>query len=245
MRLDKYLVWAGYGTRRGAKKLIRAGRVTVDGEVVRDSARQVGRDNVVCVDGEEVPYPAEHVYIMLNKPAGVITATTDAVHGTVMDLIEHPLAHKMFPVGRLDKDTVGLLIITTDGKLGHRLISPRYSVEREYYVETEGPVDESVFEKAKSEGYRLMGSGEIMRVKDYQIIRNGPDGATMKLVLTEGKYHEVKRLVGAAGSRVRYLKRLRYGPVTLDPELEEGQWRELTEKEVAALKDAVGLTDEE
>ncbi|NOZ92243.1 pseudouridine synthase [bacterium 3DAC] len=246
MRLDKYLVWSGFGTRKGVKKnLIRKGAVTVNGKVVRDSSYKLQKGDVVEVSGEIVPWPTEHVYIMLNKPQGVITATEDDFHGTVMDLIDHPLVHKMFPVGRLDKNTEGLLIITTDGILGHRLISPKYRVEREYYVETEGKINEDMLRQAKEEGLVLEKSGTLMKVKDYDIIENEEDGAKLHMILTEGKYHEVKRIIGACGSRVSYLKRLRYGPLTLDEELEPGQWRELTEEEIEALKKAVGMAEEE
>jgi len=246
LRLDKYLVWAGFGTRKGVKKnLIRKGAVKVNGKIVRDSSYKLSPGDTVEVSGEIVPWPTRHIYIMLNKPAGVITATTDDVHGTVMDLIDHPLTHKMFPVGRLDKNTEGLLIITTDGILGHRLISPKYRVEREYYVETEGPINEDMLRQAKEEGIVLEKSGTFMKVKDYDIIENTEGGAKLHMILTEGKYHEVKRIIGACGSRVSYLKRLRYGPLTLDEELEPGQWRELYPEEINALKKAVGLEGED
>ena len=246
MRLDKYLVWAGFGTRKGVKKhLIREGAVSVNGKVVRDGAYKLKKGDIVEVSGETVPWPTEHIYIMLNKPQGIITATEDDFHGTVMDLIDHPLTHKMFPVGRLDKNTEGLLIITTDGILGHRLISPRYKVEREYYVETEGKIDENMLRKAKEEGITLEKSQTFMKIKDFDIIENEDSGAKLHMILTEGKYHEVKRIIGACGSRVTYLKRLRYGPLTLDEDLEPGQWRELTQEEITMLKKAVNLHEEE
>ncbi len=242
MRLDKYLVWSGFGTRSGVKKhLIRKGAVKVNGKVVRDSSYKLKKGDVVEVSGEIVPWPTEHIYIMLHKPQGVITATEDPVHATVMDLIDHPMAHKMFPIGRLDKNTEGLLLITTDGILGHRLISPKYKVEREYYVETEGKINEAMLRQAKENGIILEKSGTLMKVKDYDIIENEESGAKLLMILTEGKYHEVKRIIGACGSRVSYLKRLRFGPITLDEDLEPGQWRELTPQEIKALKESVGM----
>lgn len=246
MRLDKYLAWAGFGTRKGVKKnLIRNGAVKVNGNTIYDSSYKLKKGDIVEVSGEIVPWPTEHVYIMLNKPKGVITATEDPYHATVLDLIEHPLVHKMFPVGRLDKDTEGLLIITTDGILGHRLISPKYRVEREYYVETEGKIDENMIKTIKEEGLVLNRSGTFVKMKDYDIIENEDTGAKLHIVLTEGKYHEIKRIIGACKSRVTYLKRLRYGDIILDPELEPGRWRELTDKEIEILKKTVDLTQEE
>jgi len=231
MRLDKYLADLRSGSRQEVKQKIRKGAVTVDGQLVRDPAFSVRTDSIVTLDGRTLQY-REHFYYMLNKPAGVLTATEDPKQETVLDLFPLQLRRDLSPVGRLDKDTVGLLLITDDGALNHRLLSPRSHVDKVYLVRTDLPMtaDDAV---AFHEGMTLSDETKLLPA-ELSITEENPHEALV--TLREGKYHQIKRMLLARGKEVVYLKRLSMGSLTLDPSLKEGEWRELTEDEIASLR---------
>lgn len=238
MRLDKMLAHAGCGTRSGIKRAVRSGRVQVNGMPVRDPGMSVdpGRD-IVYWDGQPVRY-REYVYFMLNKPQGVISATEDARERTVVDLLQaEDRVRNPFPVGRLDKDTEGLLLLTNDGKLAHELLSPRKAVDKVYEAVVTGEVDDADIRAfaagvALSDGYvTLPASLDVTGVRHEE---SGPLSAVV-VTIQEGKFHQVKRMFEAVGKRVIHLKRIAMGPLRLDPALKPGAYRELTEEETRAL----------
>lgn len=248
VRLDKFLADAGAGTRSEVKKQIQKGQVQVNGVVVKRPERKVEPEkDEVCLGGETVGAAPEFVYYLLHKPAGYVSATEDAWEKTVMELV--PEKRKgLFPVGRLDKDTEGLLLITDDGELAHRLLSPKKHVEKTYYALVEGCITEADCVKMK-EGVdigekkpTLPARLEILAVTGPMEtdVRNLPGGAAWRseihLTICEGKFHQVKRMMEAVGKKVIYLKRISMGPLTLPADLETGGCRPLTEAEVDALK---------
>jgi len=232
VRLDKLLSATGV-SRAEARGAIRAGRVRVGGEVVRDAGMHAEAKDVL-VDGRPLKPPGE-LYLMLNKPAGVVTAARDNVSDTVFSLLPDEFRRRdPSPVGRLDKDVTGLLLFTTDGELLHRLISPKRTVEKVYLAEVEGTPgadDARMF----AEGVRL----SDFTAKPARLEVTG-DGLAL-VTVTEGKFHQVKRMFAAIGHPVLSLKRLSVGGVTLDPALPEGGFRMLNESEVSALYAAAGL----
>lgn len=235
MRLDKYLAQMGYGTRSEVRGRVRAGEVTVNTVVVRDPAEQVSERDLVTLAGEPVAYE-KYVYYMLNKPAGVITATQDKKARTVLDLITEKTRKDLFPVGRLDRDTEGLLLITNDGDLAHRLLSPAHHVDKVYYAILDGPVGEKEIDLF-ARGLRV---DEDLTAMPAQLrVLNSPEsrrnGCEVEVTIQEGKYHQVKRMFEAVGRRVRYLKRISMGPLQLDPKLNPGEYRRLTEKELSVI----------
>ena len=235
LRLDKYLADMGVGTRQEVKKYMKQGRVTIDAEIVKKPETKVDIEkSKVCFDGKEVAY-AEYEYYMLNKPAGVISATEDNRCETVIDLIESKKRKDLFPVGRLDKDTEGLLLITNDGALAHRLLSPKKHVDKCYFAKVQGKVTEediTAFSKgvnigtAEEEEWTM--PGELVIVKSDEI-------SEIRLTIQEGKFHQVKRMFQAVGKEVIYLKRERMGTLVLDESLELGEYRELTDEEINNL----------
>lgn len=237
MRLDKYLADMGCGTRREAKKLIRQGRVKVDGTAVGNPDARVDEQiQTVSVDGKQVKYKA-YEYYMLHKPAGVISATEDPACKTVIDLIGAEKRKDLFPVGRLDKDTEGLLLITNDGVLAHRLLSPKKHVDKCYYARVRGNVtdkDQESFRKGVDIGTE--GQPELTMPAGLEIITGGSI-SEIRLTIQEGKYHQVKRMFRAVGKEVIYLKRERMGPLRLDDSLSPGECRTLTEEELKELHD--------
>lgn len=233
MRLDKLLANMGYGSRKEVKQLLKEKAVTVDGIIVKDAAMKVDPEQQdVSVYGERVIY-TEFIYLMMNKPPGVISATEDRYDETVIDLLD-PLAQhfKPFPVGRLDKDTEGLLLITNDGNLSHNLLSPKKHVPKTYYATIDGIVTETDSE-AFRQGVEL-DDGYVTKPGELVILKSG-DISEIELTIQEGKFHQVKRMFEAVGKRVTYLKRLSMGPLELDESLELGDYRELTEEELALL----------
>ena len=298
-RLDKRLAQEGYGTRSEIRKAVRAGRVSVNGHTEKDPGRQITPGDEICFDGERVGRETS-VYYMLNKPAGVITATEDAAQRTVLDLLREPVTETaepvrrrgIFPVGRLDADTEGLLLITDDGQLAHRLLAPGRHVDKVYYALVSGAVtneDVRLFSDGMQVGAE--GSQDAFRAVPAELMivsMNGqnaaggaekPDGDrapggrsgeqaagntagkefeelrmvipvdpgrylspeiteyTQTLVtIREGKYHQIKRMFAAVGKKVLYLKRLSMGPLRLEPALEPGQFRKLTEEEIRVLQ---------
>lgn len=234
MRLDKLLANMGYGSRKEVKQLLKEKAVTVDGVVVKDAAMKVDPDKQeVSVYGERVQY-VEFIYLMMNKPPGVISATEDRYDETVIDLLD-PLAQHFepFPVGRLDKDTEGLLLITNDGVLAHNLLSPKKHVPKTYYADIEGEVTQADVEAMRA-GVEL-DDGYVTKPGELVILESGPM-SKIELTIQEGKFHQVKRMFEAVGKKVVYLKRLSMGTLHLDESLELGDYRELTAEELAALK---------
>ena len=239
MRLDKAASLAGL-TRSEAKKAIAAGRVCVDGLPVSEPALQVEPERV-SVDG--APLAAGELYLMLNKPAGVITATEDRGLPTVLDLLPEALRRRgPGPVGRLDRDVTGLVLLTTDGQLAHRLISPRRKAEKLYRARCEGRLT-GADAQAFAGGLRL--SDFTALPARLEILEAGEDGSVADVTLTEGKFHQVKRMFAAVGHPLTSLQRLRIGCVTLDPALAPGQWRELTAAEIGGLREMCGLVNGE
>ena len=233
MRLDKYLADMGVGTRSEVKVFIKKRRVQVGNEVVNDPNRKVtvGVDSV-RVDGREVSY-VHYEYYMLNKPAGVLSATEDKHAKTVIDLIETSKRKDLFPVGRLDKDTEGLLLITNDGDLAHSLLSPKKHVDKEYYAKVEGVVTNEDIE-AFAKGLQVDEDFQAMPAK-LTILSQG-EFSEITLIIQEGKFHQVKRMFEAVGKKVVYLKRLSMGLLQLDESLQPGEYREVTQEELVLLK---------
>lgn len=234
-RLDKVLSNLGYGTRKEIKQAARKGLIEVNGEVVKDNGMQVDPEiDKIYVNGEEIFY-RKYIYLMMNKPDGVVSATHDNRDETVIDLLE--IEHQVFnpfPVGRLDKDTVGLLLLTNDGELNHRLISPKWKVDKVYYAKIDKEVTEEDVKKFKN-GITL-DDGYTCKEAKLEILEVSEDGSEVMITIQEGKFHQVKRMFEAVDKKVVYLKRVEFGTLQLDEELEEGEYRELTEDEVAILR---------
>lgn len=226
MRLDKLIAGSGAATRSEAKKLIRAGRVTVDGTAVTDPAAHCDPASELRLDGERVAWQ-EYLYLMMNKPAGYLSVTEDPRVPTVLELLPPELRRRnLSPAGRLDKDSEGLLLLTSDGDFCHRVISPKSGVEKEYYIKVDRPFP------AGAEA--LFSSGAVLEDGEVCLparLEPAPDRLSARVFLREGKYHQVKRMAIAAGTKVNYLKRLSVGGVALDPQLGPGEYRELTAEE--------------
>lgn len=232
MRLDKYLHDLGYGSRKEIDRLLVRQNVTVDGVRVKKGSVQVQPESSVAIDGDELVY-APTVWLMLHKPAGVITATEDRCHDTVMDLLPERFARmQVTPVGRLDKDTTGLLLLTNDGALAHRLLSPKRHVAKVYDVRYEGTlVPDAVVRCAAGIDLNDFTSAPATLI----LLGEGH----CQLTLREGKFHQVKRMLHALGGVVVALKRVAFGGLELDDALAPGQWRLLSEQEIAQLRDQV------
>jgi 23S rRNA pseudouridine2605 synthase len=234
-RLQKILAAAGIASRRASEELIAAGRVTVNGEVASLGQKADAARDVVMVDSERVNVDPELVYVMLNKPQGVVT-TADDPEGrpTVMDLINLP--QRLFPVGRLDQDTEGLLLLTNDGELAHALTHPSFEVERVYVALVPGPVRKKVLADLR-EGVQL--EDGLARPKRARILGEERSKALLEVVMTEGRKREVRRMLGNLGMKVERLARVSYGDVDLG-DLRQGKWRFLSQKEIGKLHAAVG-----
>ena len=232
LRLDKYLADMGIGTRSEIKEWIRKGRVSVNQEICKkpDTKVDTVRDEVYY-DQSKVSY-RRFLYLMLHKPAGVVSATIDNVSSTVLDLIQDTQGKELFPVGRLDKDTEGLLLLTNDGDLAHRLLSPRKHVDKVYYARVSGRVT-AEDQEAFLQGVRMEEDYITLPAKLH--ILNSGDISEIELTIQEGKFHQVKRMFEAVGKEVIYLKRLSMGGLSLDPSLAPGEYRELTEEEIKYL----------
>jgi 16S rRNA pseudouridine516 synthase len=235
MRIDKLLANMGYGSRKEVKKLLKDGGLKVNGEVIKDGKVHVDADNdTVMLYGEKVEY-REFIYLLMNKPPGLISATEDANEETVIDILQmDDQIFNPFPVGRLDKDTEGLLLITNDGQLSHQLLSPKRHVPKTYFAVIEGEVTDRDIEAFK-EGVTLE-DGYHTKPGELVILKSGPT-SDIELTITEGKFHQVKRMFESVGKRVVYLKRLSMGPLKLDEDLQLGEYRELTDEEVEMLKE--------
>ena len=235
MRLDKFLSDMGAGTRSELKKDIRKGNVSVDGVTVKDPGFSVSPSSRVIYKGSVIGYD-EFEYYMLNKPAGVISASEDDREPTVVDLITGLKRKDLFPVGRLDRDTEGLLLITNDGALAHRLLSPKHHVDKVYYVKVSGILTDSDVDLF-GEGLVLTDGLECLPA-DLKIISASDEEyeSEAEITIREGKFHQVKRMFSSVGAEVIYLKRLSMGPLKLDPALAPGEYRPLTPEELSSLK---------
>lgn len=228
-RLDKRLAATGRWSRKEARELIRAGRVSVDGAPCRAPETKLDEDAPVWVDGAAIPAHGP-VYLMLHKPAGVVSSTDEPGERTVLDLLgEEYRKIGLFPAGRLDKDTEGLLLLTNDGPLAHRLLSPKSHVDKVYYMEVDGALDGDDVLAARAG--MVLGDGTICLPADMELLSRN----SAHITLREGKYHQVKRMLASRGKPVTYLKRVRFGPLELDEKLDKGEWRPLTREEQAAV----------
>ncbi|KXZ39168.1 16S rRNA pseudouridine516 synthase [Alkalithermobacter thermoalcaliphilus JW-YL-7 = DSM 7308] len=234
-RLDKVLSNLGYGTRTEIKKYLKYGIVTVNGEIIKNASTHIDPENdEIIFDGEKVNY-RKYIYIMLNKPKGYISATYDDVEKTVIDIIDPEYRiFNPFPVGRLDKDTEGLLVLTNDGQLSHRILSPKRHVPKVYYAHIQGVVTEDDV-KAFSEGV-VLDDGYKTMPSHLKILKSN-DISEIEVKIYEGKYHQVKRMFESVGKKVIYLKRISMGKLKLDENLALGEYRELTEEEVKLLEE--------
>lgn len=230
-RLDKILSSTGRWSRKEVKELVRTGRVTVDGHPAQSPEDKADRDrSELRVDGERIS-AAQYTYLMLNKPAGLVSATEDPREKTVLSLLPgHLQKIGLFPAGRLDKDTVGLLLLTNDGPLAHKLLAPKSHVDKTYLVRVDGRFDDADREAFRegltlADGYRCLPA-------ELELL----GGNEALVTLREGKYHQIKRMCAALGKPVVFLKRLTFGPLTLDEKLAPGEWRELTEGEIKGLR---------
>lgn len=238
-RIDKLLALTGVG-RSEAKKMISAGRIAVSGAVVRDPGFKASPDQIT-LDGAPLIVETD-VYLMLHKPAGVVTATEDKRLPTVVSLLpEKYRKRKIGPVGRLDRDVTGLVLLTTDGELAHRLISPKWKAEKTYRAVCEGRLTESDV-AAFAAGLEL--SDFTAKPAQLSILSATDEHSTADVTLTEGKFHQVKRMFAAVGHPLAKLHRLRIGCVTLDEALAEGEYRLLTDAEILGLKRLTNLTKE-
>ncbi len=228
-RLDKRLAATGKWSRKEARDLIKSGRVTVEGTVHRTPETKVGEDAPVMVDGVSIAADRP-VYLMLHKPAGVVSSTDEPGERTVLDLLGEEYQNiGLFPAGRLDKDTEGLLLLTNDGPLAHRLLAPKSHVDKVYYVEVSGILDQEDVEAVRR-GVTL-GDGYECLPGELELLSSN----SAHITLHEGKYHQVKRMLASRGKPVTYLKRVRFGPLTLDDSLPRGAWRPLSNKELKGI----------
>lgn len=243
MRLDKFLVEMNRGSRSQIKEAAKKGRILVNGVLEKRTERKIDPEqDVVTFDGTAVSYLAWEYY-MLNKPQGVVSATEDNLHQTVIDLIGGAVRGDLFPVGRLDIDTEGLLLITNDGDLAHRLLSPKKHVDKQYYAQVEGRLPEDATEQMAA-GMTLSDGTKVLPAK-LTILSPGktrpaeaaatPAYTEILLTIQEGKFHQVKRMFEVLDCRVVFLKRLSMGPLRLDEALQPGEYRKLTQKELEEL----------
>lgn len=231
-RLDKIISSVCEVSRKDARAVISKGRVAVDGKVLRDSSLRIDTDNCeFIVDGEKRTYKS-FVYIMLNKPQGILSASNDKSRKTVVDIVKRKFNRNgLFPVGRLDKDTTGLLIVTDDGDFGHRVISPKSNIEKEYVAFVDKPItDEDI---ALLEKGVTLADGNVCRPAKIKLLSD--DRLNLSIIITEGKYHEIKRMLGVVGAGVCTLHRIRIGGLTLDSSFSQGDFKEMTSEEIESV----------
>ena len=230
MRLDKFLTAMNVGSRSQVKELLKKGRITINGQIVKTAYLKINENtDEICFDGNKLSYQ-KFEYFMLNKPQGVVSATKDNVDQTVLDLLKGHVEKDSFPVGRLDKDTEGLLLITNDGELAHLLLSPKRHVDKTYYVKCRDEVSKEACKKLEvgvdiGEDDITM-PAKVQRLSDNEIL----------LTIQEGKFHQVKRMLNAVENEVVFLKRMTFGTLKLDENLAPGEFRRLTEEEIEELK---------
>ncbi|SFE95370.1 pseudouridine synthase [Alteribacillus iranensis] len=233
MRIDKLLANTGFGSRKEVKKLLKSGTVEADGEKLKNGATHVNPETQeITVRGETLHYQ-KFIYLMLNKPQGVVSATEDNLHNTVIDLLEFEDAvREPFPVGRLDKDTEGLLLLTNDGKFAHSLTSPNKKVPKVYQAELAKSITENDM-RAFEEGILL---DDGYQTKPAQLESLDQSGRHIQVTITEGKFHQVKRMFEARENKVLFLKRVKIGYLSLDPKLGKGEYRDLSQDELEKAK---------
>ena len=238
IRLDKFLTACEVGTRSEVKNIIKKGQITIDGIICKNADYKFNEETcVVCFQGKELVYKAFQ-YFMLNKPQDVVSATQDNHDKTVLDLLKNVRKKDLFPVGRLDKDTEGLLILTNDGALAHSLLSPKKHVDKTYFVGLRSPISEEDITKLE-QGVDI---GEEKLTLPAKVVVL--DSLHIELTIHEGKFHQVKRMLQAVSNEVTLLKRISFGSLSLDSSLEPGSYRELTETEVMLLKQDAGLEND-
>ena len=239
MRLDKYLVACAVGSRTEVKNFLKAGRVIVNGKKEKSAKLQINEEtDEICFDGQKLEYE-EFVYYMMNKPQGVISATEDPKHKTVLDLLNDLARSKeVFPVGRLDINTHGLLLLTNDGKLAHALLSPKRHVDKTYLAQVDGiMIQEDV--ETFAQGIPLKDFTCQPAKLELVFIDREKKQSLVRVTIAEGKFHQVKRMVAYCGKEVVNLKRLTMGTLTLDENLKRGEWRRLTKEELEGLLESV------
>ena len=239
MRLDKYLVACAVGSRTEVKNFLKAGRVMVNGKKEKSAKLQINEDtDEICFDGQKLEYE-EFVYYMMNKPQGVISATEDPKHKTVLDLLDDLARSKeVFPVGRLDIDTHGLLLLTNDGKLAHALLSPKRHVDKTYLVQINGVMTDEDIETF-AQGIPLKDFTCQPAKLELVSVDTEKNQSLVRVTIAEGKFHQVKRMVAYCGKEVVDLQRLTMGTLTLDEDLKRGEWRRLTKEELEGLLESV------
>ncbi len=228
IRLDKMLSHYGFGTRSQVKKIIRKGRVLVNDEVCQDDDRKINENDLVSVDGAVITYNTYH-YLLLNKPAGYVSSKTDDYYPSVLHLIDEPYVNELFPIGRLDADTHGLLLLSNDGKLAHNLLAPKKHVEKAYLVKLQKNINA---EFIKNISNQIIYKDIIYQSAKIDII----DDKTIIMTISEGKFHQIKLMVESQQNEVIYLKRIKMGSLSLDEKLDEGEYRSLSKEEIDLLK---------
>ena len=237
MRLDKFLANSGIGTRKEVKEILKNKKISVNDAFVKDGKIQIDEEKDIVKYEDNIIYYKPFVYIMMNKPAGVISATEDNHHKTVIDLLNDEYrTYDIFPVGRLDIDTEGLLLLTNDGILSHNLLSPKKHVDKKYYVKIANPLTEEDI-KTLENGIKLEENFVTKKAKVKIICNNSEKNENLAYItISEGKFHQVKRMFKAVNNEVLYLKRVKMGSLLLDEKLKLGEYRELTEEELNNLK---------
>lgn len=232
-RIDKIIASQGQYSRSEVKKLVKSGRVTLDGRVLKSSDEKADpKVNIIAIDGKAIGYK-KHLYIMLNKPQGVVSATDDKDHTTVIDLVPKELRRDgLFPAGRLDADTVGFVLITDDGDFAHEILSPKNHIMKTYHATLQRELTQEDIDAFRN-GIELKDGTMCLEAELTPI---GSDVPMAQVKICEGKYHQVKRMFAALGNKVLYLKRVQMGGLTLDENLEEGQCREITDEELKLIK---------
>ena len=239
MRLDKFLVACAVGSRTEVKNFLKAGRVTVNGKKEKSAKLQINKDtDEICFDGQKLEYE-EFVYYMMNKPQGVISATEDPKHKTVLDLLDYLARSKeVFPVGRLDIDTHGLLLLTNDGKLAHALLSPKRHVDKTYLAQINGVMTVEDIETF-AQGIPLKDFTCQPAKLALVSVDTEKHQSLVRVTIAEGKFHQVKRMVAYCGKEVVDLQRLTMGTLTLDEDLKRGEWRRLSKEELEGLLESI------
>lgn len=233
-RLDKLIASQGLLSRNDVKNMVKRGEVSVNGVVVRDSAYKVSYEDNIKIKGESVSQ-TKFTYIMLNKPKGVVSASEDKRDKTVVDILPDELKRKnLFPAGRLDKDTTGFSLITDDGDFAHRILSPSRHVDKTYVAEVSEKIDFEKAAKAFSDGV-ILGDGTVLLSAQLELLEND-EKQVFKVVIKEGKYHQIKRMFATLGTSVTELKRVAIGGLALDPSLSEGEARVITETELELIE---------
>ena len=237
MRLDKFLANSGIGTRKEVKEILKNKKISVNDVFVKDGKIQIDEEKDIVKYEDNIIYYKPFVYIMMNKPAGVISATEDNHHKTVIDLLNNEYrTYDIFPVGRLDIDTEGLLLLTNDGVLSHNLLSPKKHVDKKYYVKIANSLSDDDI-KMLENGIKLEENFVTKKAKVEIICNNSEKNENLAYItISEGKFHQVKRMFKAVNNEVLYLKRVKMGSLSLDEKLKLGEYRELTEEELNNLK---------